>query len=255
MKLFDFRDQVVVVTGASRGIGFTLARSFSTLGAKVVVLGRNASTIQQAANDIQSETANETLGLVCDVTDEQQIERMTEEVIKRFGKIDVLVNNAGATVRKTLDHLEQEEWEKIMKTNVTSVFLTTKVVARKMKEARYGRIINIASMSSEITLSFSTAYGPSKAAVVHFTKQTASELAPYNITVNAVSPGFVKTSLNAKALEDDEFRRPIENRNSMRRIGTIDEIITPVVFFAAKGSSYVTGQNLLVDGGTTSFGF
>jgi NAD(P)-dependent dehydrogenase (short-subunit alcohol dehydrogenase family) len=130
----------------------------------------------------------------------------------------------------------------------------SQVVGKHMVERKKGRIVNIASVASELTLSFSSAYGPSKAAVVQLTRQLANEWAKFGVTVNAISPWFFRTSLNAKALDDPDNKKLIEERTSMGRYGRVEELVTPVLFFCSDGSSYITGQNLFVDGGATHYG-
>nr|WP_236818576.1 SDR family oxidoreductase [Alicyclobacillus tolerans] len=144
--------------------------------------------------------------------------------------------------------------DQVTDTNFKSVFLMSQAVGRHMVKQQYGRIVNVASVASELTLAYGTPYGPSKAGVVHLTRQMANEWAQHGVTVNAISPWFFKTSLNERALENEEFRTGLERRTPMGRLGQLDELVAPVVFFCSDGAGYVTGQNLFVDGGTTHFG-
>lgn len=172
----------------------------------------------------------------------------------KLGHIDILVNNAGTSVRNNALQLTEDGWDKVMDTNFKSVFFMSQAVGRHMVEQKYGRIVNVASVASELTLAYGTPYGPSKAGVVHLTRQMANEWAQYGVTVNAISPWFFRTSLNSAALDNEEFRTKIERRTPMGRLGQLEELVAPVVFFCSDGAGYVTGQNLFVDGGTTHYG-
>jgi NAD(P)-dependent dehydrogenase (short-subunit alcohol dehydrogenase family) len=174
---------------------------------------------------------------------------------ENFGRIDILVNNAGISIRETTLDLSEENWDKVMNVNFKSVFLMSKAVGRHMVEQKSGRIINVASVASSLTLSSGTPYGPSKAGVVQLTRQMANEWATKGITVNAISPWFFKTSLNEEALESESFRNILENRTPMKRLGQLEELVAPVVMFSSDSASYITGQNLFIDGGVTSYAF
>jgi gluconate 5-dehydrogenase len=254
MNLFSLEGQVAVVTGGGSGIGKTIAEALAENGATVILLGRTLDKIKYAAAEISKHTRATITAYACDVTNKEQINNVVLKIIEKYNRIDILVNNAGTTARGNIETLDENDWDKVMDTNVKSVFLMSQAVVPYMKQAHYGRIINTASVAGNVSLFFGTVYGPSKAGVIHLTKQLSGELAEYNITVNAFSPWFFKTDLNKDRLENKEFRNLVEDRTPINRVGQLEELKTTVLYFASKGSSYVNGQNIFVDGGMTSFG-
>ncbi|GGA33937.1 SDR family NAD(P)-dependent oxidoreductase [Paenibacillus physcomitrellae] len=251
---FDLSGKVAVVTGGGRGIGLSIAEGLAQAGADVALIARTEAEVVNAANQIHQATGRRTVGISCDINDKNSIDSAVRQILDQFGQIDILVNNAGTTVRQTVFDLTEEEWDFVVDTNFKSVFLMSKAVGKHMVERQSGRIVNIASVASELTLSFSSAYGPSKAAVVHLTRQLANEWAKSGVTVNAISPWFIRTSLNAANLDNPDFKNKIEQRTPMGRYGRLEEVIAPVLFFCSEHASYVTGQNLFVDGGATHHG-
>lgn len=251
---FNLTGKVAVVTGGGRGIGRAVAEGLAHAGADVVLTARTEEQVKVSADEIASEAGRRTLGLSCDVTNKASIESMVTKVIEEFGHIDILVNNAGTSVRHGALELTEDEWDLVMDTNLKSVFLMSQAVGRHMVAQKYGRIVNVASVASELTLAYGTPYGPSKAGVAQLTRQLANEWAKTGVTINAISPWFFRTSLNTEALDNEPFRTALERRTPMGRLGQLEELIAPVVFFCSDGAGYVTGQNLFVDGGTTHFG-
>ena len=247
--------KVALITGAGRGIGRTIAEGLAKAGAEVVLVARTEDEVKRAALEITNETGIKALGLAGDVTDSGSITKAVQKAIEEFGHIDILINNAGTSVRKTTFELPEEDWDMVMDVNFKSVFLMCKAVGKHMVERRYGRIVNVASVASVLTLASGTPYGPSKAGVVQLTKQLANEWAAKGVTVNAISPWFFKTSLNEKALDNMEFRSLLEKRTPMKRLGRLEELVAPALMFCSEGASYITGQNLFVDGGVVNYGF
>ncbi|MFZ0368333.1 MAG: SDR family NAD(P)-dependent oxidoreductase [Halobacillus sp.] len=254
INLFSNQGKVAIVTGGGSGIGRVMAETLAESSAVVVLLGRTKEKLEKAAREIEEKTGVRIALMVCDVTDNEAIKMTTENIHKEYGQIDILINNAGTTSQGTVHTLSENDWNHVMDTNLKSVFFMSQAVVPYMKEQEYGRIINTASVAGDVSLYFSSVYGTSKAGVIHLTKQLAGELAGSNITVNAISPWFFKTDFNREKLENDEFRSMIENRTPMKRLGQLEELKTSVLYFASRGSSYTTGQNMFIDGGMTTFG-
>jgi 2-deoxy-D-gluconate 3-dehydrogenase len=247
--VFDLKGRIAIVTGGNGGIGLGMARGLAGAGASVVVAARNADKSRAAVQEL-GKLGGEALAVAVDVTDEAAVARLVRTTLDRFGRIDVLVNNAGTNIRKSLHEYSLEEWHRVMNTNLTSAFLCSRAVYPAMKAAGGGKVINIGSMMSIFGASFSPAYGASKGGIVQLTKSAAIAWAPDNIQVNAVLPGWIDTELTQGARREvPGLHESVLKRTPARRWGTMDDMAGVAVFLASAASDFVTGTAIPVDGG------
>jgi len=242
----ELKDQVAVVTGSGRGIGRAIAEKLMAHGARIVISDINEELCNQTTAELQSQGA-EVIGVACNVTQSESVDKMVEAVTAKWGRIDILVNNAGITRDSLIMRMTEEQWQAVIDTNLTSAFKVSKSVLKVMSKQRYGRIINIASTSGVHGNFGQVNYAAAKAGLIGFTKTVALEYASRNITSNAVAPGFIDTAMT-QALGEDIIKG-IMDRVPAKRMGTPDDIANAVLFFARPGSSYVTAQVLEVSGG------
>ncbi len=251
--MFDLTGQVVVITGASSGLGRQMAHGFAEHGADLVIMARRFEKLEELAKELKEKYSTKVFCVKCDVTDSDMIDAAAAKVETEMGKVDVLVNCAGSSSPAGVLEATNESWNFTVATDLSSVFYVTRAFGNIMKKNNYGRIINIASMFGLIgNMAMPTfAYHTTKGGVVNFTRAVAAELAQYNITVNAICPGFFKTELTTQRLNRPEIVEHMKKTTPLGRYGEPGELNSAAIFFAAKESSYVTGTILPVDGGTT----
>jgi len=250
----ELKGRVAVVTGGNGGIGLGMARGLAGAGATVVIAGRNAEKSRRAVAELTGLGA-EAAAIECDVAEEAAVEALVRGAVDRFGRLDVLVNNAGMNIRKPVQDLTLAEWRRVLDTNLTSAFLACRAAYPVMKRNGGGKIINIGSMMSIFGASFAPAYAASKGGIVQLTKAMASAWARDNIQVNAVLPGWIDTDLTKNARKEVEgLHDRVLARTPAARWGAIDDFSGIAVFLASHASDFVTGTAIPVDGGFSVMG-
>jgi len=243
-----FKEKIALVTGSSRGIGRAIALEFAREGANVVV---NSSKTETEGKKVVEEIKNigsDAIYIKCDISKEEQVKEMINKTLEKFGKIDILVNNAGIVYDVPLFQKTLDQWKETFGVNLFGVFLCSKNVSEHMKKNNSGNIINISSNNGiGVTSPESADYDATKAGIIGFTKSLAEELAPYNIRVNAIAPGWIDTEMNKDLPED--FIQEEKNKTFMKRFGKPEEIAKVALFLASDEASFVTGSNFVVDGG------
>ncbi len=249
----ELSGKVAVVIGGTSGIGRAIARGLAEAGADVVPTSRRMEQVEAAATDIE-ERGQRTLRVNSDVSDRASLQRVLDESIKAFGKVDILVNSAGRTKRAPTLDFSEEDWNDILETNLMGTLRACQVFGRHMLEREYGSIINIASLSTFVALYEVAAYCASKAAVASLTKSLAIEWSQRGVRVNAIAPGVFRTALNQKLLDETERGREFLLRTPMRRFGNVEELAGAAVFLASDAASFVNGEIITVDGGFLASG-
>lgn len=249
----DLTSKTAVVIGGTSGIGLALAKGLAQAGANVIPTGRRAELVKSAADEIRK-IGRKSLAIPSDVTDRASLEALLRAACAEFGGVDILVNSAGATKRTPTLEVSECEWKSILETNLNGTLRACQVFGRNMIQRKYGRIINIASLSSFVAIYEVAAYSASKAAVASLTKSLAIEWACHGVCVNAIVPGVFRTDLNAALLDGTARGREFLVRTPMRRFGELEELVGAAVFLASEAASFVTGHLLAVDGGFLASG-
>ena len=249
----DLTGRTAVVVGATSGLGKAIALGLADGGADVVPTGRRVKLAAEVAHEIEAR-GRRSLVIAADVSDTSSIQELADTVVERFGKVDILVNAAGRTIRRPTLDVSDDEWDGIMDTNLTGMLRACRAFGRYMIERRYGRIVNIGSLTSVVALHEVAAYGASKAGVAALTKSLAVEWAPHGVCVNAILPGVFRTALNEGLLDGTERGRELLIRTPMRRFGQPEEVAGAAVFLASEAAGFVTGHLLAVDGGFLASG-
>lgn len=246
---FSLKDKVAIVTGSSKGIGREIALVFAEAGADVVVCSRGLdSSLEVVAEEIR-QFGRHPLVVAADVRKKADVEKLVQRTVDEFGVIDILVNNAGVLYKAPFIEHSEEDWDRVMDTNLKGLFLCSQIVGRKMIEQKKGNIINLASMRGIGASGERAAYCTSKAGVIMLTRVMALEFARFNIRVNAIAPGWIKTKLNEHLWSDPSARRQIEAEIPLGYLAEPRDLMGTVLFLASEASQYITGQTIVVDGG------
>jgi NAD(P)-dependent dehydrogenase (short-subunit alcohol dehydrogenase family) len=243
--------KVALVTGASRGLGKAISLALAQAGARVILTARDAERLGQTADEVRALGATAAV-VPADVTREQDVAALRQTVARDFGRLQILVNNAGMNIRKPAIDFTLDEWRQVIDTNLTSAFLMCRAFVPLMTGQGYGRILNLTSIMSHIALPGRTAYCASKAGLLGFTRALALELAPEKITVNGLSPGPVATEINTPILQNPELNRQFVSSIPLGRWGQVEEVGQLAVYLCSEHASFITGTDLLIDGGWTA---
>ena len=250
LEIFDLTGKTAMVTGSTRGLGEVAATALAKAGADIAVCGRNADDLRRVTNDIQ-EIGRKADGFFIDVTEKKSVTEAVEQILEYFGKIDILVNNAGVNYRVPILEFPEEEWNRVINTNLKGYFLVAQAVVPQMIRNNYGKVINTSSILGAVGLPNQVAYASSKGGVDQMTKVMAIEWAQQGVRVNAIGPTYFETDLVAQIRNDPERFKFINERTPMGRWGYPQELEGIVIFLASPASDFITGQTVYVDGGWT----
>lgn len=244
----NLSSRIALVTGASKGLGKSMALALSEAGATIALVSRNAEKLHHTRDEIQRSGGNAEV-FIADVSSEEQVQRLESEVSTRIGKISILINNAGINIRKNLVDFSLTEWHSVMDTNLTSVFLMCRAFVPHMRGSGYGRILNMTSIMSHVSLPGRSAYSASKAALLGLIRALALELAPDGVTVNGISPGPFGTEMNLPVMQNPEANAQFLASVPVGRWGKVEEIGALALYICSEAAGFITGTDILIDGG------
>jgi len=249
--MFDLNGKVAVITGSRRGIGRGIAERLAYAGAKVIISDIDLEESEKTANEIAKKLNIETYTIKCDVSKKEEVDNLIKKTVEKFGKIDILINNAGIFFQKPFLEYTEEDWDKIIAINLKSVYLCSQAAAKEMVKRNYGKIVNISSIAGVIGYPGAAAYCASNAGIINLTREIALELAPNKINVNGVAPGLIETPMTKFIIENKTAFEQTLTAIPWKRQGQPSDIANAVHYLASDEADYVTGQTLVVDGGWT----
>ncbi len=252
IRQFDLTGKVAIITGGSKGLGLAMAAGLASAGARLMLVNRNAQEGIEAADQLNRDYGVQAVSFAADITDQAQVDAMVKATIDTFGQIDILINSAGINIRGAIDQVTPDDFRKVMDVNVNGTWLCCRAVAPFMKQAGWGRIINLASTLGLVGLANRTPYTASKGAVVQMTRALGLELAPFNIAVNAICPGPFLTEMNLAIANTEESKKFVVGATALGRWAELREIQGAAIFLASDAASYMVGSMLTVDGGWTA---
>lgn len=251
MPTFDLNGKVVIVTGGTKGLGYGIVMTLAYHGAKVVITSRHQDDCDAVAKEVK-DMGGEATGIKTDVQNVEEIENLIKKTVETYGKLDIMVNNAGVAVTKRFTEMTEKDYNTVIDSNLKSVYFGSQAAAKQMiEQGGNGKIINMCSIGGIKGNNYLSTYGASKAAAINLTKSMAWELGRYNITVNAICPGYVKTALNAENLENPAFKEKTLKNIPLRRFGTIEEIASLTLFLASDNCNMINGEFIVADMGAT----
>jgi len=248
MNPFDLSGRVALITGGSKGLGKAMARGLAEAGADILIASRTEAELRPALEDILAGTGRQGRYFVADLSQRAQADRLAADALAAFGRVDILINNAGTNIPQAIDEITDHAWDQILELNLSSIMALTRAIVPEMKKRRWGRIVHISSIMGFVSKERRNSYSATKSALLGLARASALDLGPFGITVNCLSPGPFLTDLPMSVLSDAE-KKIFADRTALGRWGDPKELVGPVLLLASEAGSYITGQSLTVDGG------